>query len=651
MPATTKRKTTKGTGKMSGATKAQMKMVQQMFTKNRRASVTKREPLKTRVRSNTSASVKAAATEKISSRAKKRRRTSSSPSLQTEDDESRIRVVARCRPQIPEDLDHCIDEDEPVQCVHISSTRDALTVTRPCYEDRTFRFDSVLGPKSTQNEMYRSIGQRAVEEVMDGFNGTVITYGQTGSGKTYTVFGSSAFWNRIERTNRAAETDRTTENDDALESWTEWSQAGLLPRAYAHMAKLIAKRRQEGATVALRFSALQIYQEQLTDLLCDIDAEAKSCMARPAFDLSLTAKKSTAATSSVRNLGEKILSIRESKKDGIYVEGLRWRPVASVRELLELTSKINKRRSTQHTMQNRTSSRSHCLIQVAVEQRLTERIFNDEAATASASESTTHQKKTLRSVLLVVDLAGSERVAKSGSHGQRLREAIKINKSISALGNCVAALASGPNTTHVPFRDSKLTRLLTHKLGGNSKVALCTNVCPISGHCEETVSSLSFASRAMRVRTVATINEELASSDTTTAASGGGGSSTFASASSAVVNDLRRENEILKEQIRKLRASCTASATTSQAARSVLWDELIERNARLEIENAQLLAGSNSPGSECVRELQTQIATLSFELERAEESLRLERSQARELRDALSKVSHSAAAAIRKVGE
>ena len=123
-----------------------------------------------------------------------------------------------------------------------------------------------------------------------------------------------------------------------------------------------------------------------------------------------------------------MLSIRECKHTGVYVEGLRWQRVENLQELLQVTAFINERRSTRNTMQNRTSSRSHCVIQLSVD-------------TVNG-----------RGVLMIVDLAGSERVGKSMSKGESLKEAIKINQSISALGNCVSALANGAKV-HVPYVD------------------------------------------------------------------------------------------------------------------------------------------------------------------------------------------------------
>jgi len=119
-------------------------------------------------------------------------------------------------------------------------------------------------------------------------------------------------------------------------------------------------------------------------------------------------------------------------------------------------------------------------------------------------------------MLTIVDLAGSERLSKSNSEGLRIEEAKTINKSISALGNCIAALAADKNKknfmtpqSHVPYRDSKLTRLLTDSLGGNSKTGMCACIAPTLANYDETFSTLLFASRAMTIKTQPKINEDI----------------------------------------------------------------------------------------------------------------------------------------------
>jgi hypothetical protein len=105
----------------------------------------------------------------------------------------------------------------------------------------------------------------------------------------------------------------------------------------------------------------------------------------------------------------------------------------------------------------------------------------------------------------LVDLAGSERVKKSRATGDRLSEARFINSSLTALGKCIHALTD-PKTTFVPFRDSKLTRILQDALGGNCKTALVVNIGPAMKHAEETLSSLSFGMRAMKVQNMPIVN-------------------------------------------------------------------------------------------------------------------------------------------------
>ena len=130
---------------------------------------------------------------------------------------------------------------------------------------------------------------------------------------------------------------------------------------------------------------------------------------------------------------------------------------------------------------NKTSSRSHAVLQIFLEQRWIETNQQEEEVSSNGRYNSLgkvkkrHYKKAL---LTIVDLAGSERLSKTGSEGMRLQEAKNINKSIAALSNCISALASEKNLMHVPFRDSKLTRLLTESLGGNCKTTICACISP-----------------------------------------------------------------------------------------------------------------------------------------------------------------------------
>merc|ERR1712066_650210 len=152
----------------------------------------------------------------------------------------------------------------------------------------------------------------------------------------------------------------------------------------------------------------------------------------------------------------------------------------------------NKNRSVGSTNMNAHSSRSHATFTITV----------------GCSEKGVDKQQHFRvGKLHLVDLAGSERQSKTGASGQRLKEATKINLSLSTLGNVISALVDG-KSTHVPYRNSKLTRLLQDSLGGNSKTLMFANVGPASYNYEETISTLRYASRAKNIKNKAKINED-----------------------------------------------------------------------------------------------------------------------------------------------
>lgn len=231
------------------------------------------------------------------------------------------------------------------------------------------------------------------------------------------------------------------------------------------------------------------------------------------------------------------LNVREDPKLGIFVENLTTVVVQEPQDIIQLIKEGAQNRAVSSTNMNKVSSRSHVILNITLEQRpygkdenkysdngstrdpadiqSAERQNNDSARGGESSRSSRSiaansdkdpHHSVRRGTLTIVDLAGSERVSKSGSEGQRLEEAKKINKSLSALGNCVAALTS-ERATHVPFRDSKLTRLLTDSLGGNSKTCLVATIGPAVWNYDESYSTLLFATRAMAVTNHAVINE------------------------------------------------------------------------------------------------------------------------------------------------
>jgi kinesin family member 5 len=184
------------------------------------------------------------------------------------------------------------------------------------------------------------------------------------------------------------------------------------------------------------------------------------------------------------------LPIHEEKNRGVYVAGLHELYVSSVQEVFEIMRRGGAARSVAATNMNQESSRSHSIFVITVTQK------NVETGSAKSGR------------LYLVDLAGSEKVGKTGASGQTLEEAKKINKSLSALGMVINSLTDG-KSTHIPYRDSKLTRILQESLGGNSRTTLIINCSPNSYNTEETLSTLRFGVRAKAIKNKAKVNAEL----------------------------------------------------------------------------------------------------------------------------------------------
>ena len=167
------------------------------------------------------------------------------------------------------------------------------------------------------------------------------------------------------------------------------------------------------------------------------------------------------------------LEVREHVDSGVYVEGLTLRVVKSVAQIDEVQKDRKKNRSTGATAMNQTSSRSHSIFTIVVE---------------SSDIGPDGEPRIKVGKLNLVDLAGSERQSKTRAEGDRLKEAININKSLSALGNVISALVDN-KSSHIPYRDSKLTRLLEDSLGGNTKTVMIANCGPADYNYDETIST------------------------------------------------------------------------------------------------------------------------------------------------------------------
>lgn len=268
-----------------------------------------------------------------------------------------------------------------------------------------------------------------VDDILNGYNGTVFAYGQTGAGKSYTMMGSSI--------------------DDE-------EGRGVIPRI---VEQIFASIMTSPSTIeyTVRVSYMEIYMERIRDLLQPVNDN---------------------------------LPIHEEKNRGVYVKGLLEIYVSTVQEVYEVMRRGGAARAVAATNMNQESSRSHSIFVITVTQK------NVETGSAKSGQ------------LFLVDLAGSEKVGKTGASGQTLEEAKKINKSLSALGMVINALTDG-KSSHIPYRDSKLTRILQESLGGNSRTSLIINCSPSSYNDVETLGTLRFGTRAKSIKNKAKVNAEL----------------------------------------------------------------------------------------------------------------------------------------------
>lgn len=341
-------------------------------------------------------------------------------------EETNVRVVARFRPPITEEE----EKDQPAFAVHAGDNSNAIDLgvaenaTVQSHDGKwSFDFDTAFSEEASQEVIYHRIGLPAVQDVLTGYNGTLLMYGQTGSGKTFSLFG------RL----------------------TQSNLRGLAPRAAEDLVQQCLSSDSEESTIQCSF--LEIYRERMRDLL---------------------------------HPSNHSLRIKEMPQRGLMVDGLVQDDISSSGDILKALDTGNAWRSVAATRQNQYSSRSHAIFTLYVSRR----------------SLTDLRERTAK--LSLVDLAGSERVCRSHCVGETLEEAKKINASLTALGKVIDALVE--RRTHVPYRDSTLTRVLEEALGGNSRTTLLVTASACSQYLDETVCSLRFAARAQKVRNSAHVN-------------------------------------------------------------------------------------------------------------------------------------------------
>ncbi|XP_041366340.1 kinesin-like protein KIF27 [Gigantopelta aegis] len=362
--------------------------------------------------------------------------------------EVNVRVAVRVRPLLPKER---LGGEQ--MCVRVIPNTNQLIVGK----DRGFTFDNVLSAKSSQVEVYQTCVEPLVKSIFEGYNATVFAYGQTGSGKTYTIGGC----------NLSAIPDE---------------EVGVIPRALTQM--FIMMKANDQIEYLVKVSYIEIYKEELRDLL-DLETSNKD------------------------------LHVREDDQGNTVIVGAREIECETLDEVVSLLQSGSMARHTGSTQMNEHSSRSHSVFTVVIDQKWSEsddrksQIDSDSAGDFLEEVPITH---TMSGKFHFVDLAGSERAHRTGNVGDRFKESIHINTGLLSLGNVISALGDPKKkATHIPYRDSKITRLLKDSLGGNAKTLMVCCISPASVNFDETLNALKYANRAKNIKNKPIVNRDIQS--------------------------------------------------------------------------------------------------------------------------------------------
>ncbi|ORZ11891.1 hypothetical protein BCR42DRAFT_420830, partial [Absidia repens] len=383
--------------------------------------------------------------------------------------------------------------------------------------DKSFTYDYVFDTKSSQSSVYSTAIAPLLHKFMDGFNATVLAYGQTGAGKTFSM-------------------------GTGLDNTKDKENQGIVPRCILELFHVLQERaeNEDGYSYEVLVSFLELHNEDLIDLLNPPAMQKRNSRNG----------QSSSPTSEV--------SIREDIAGNIYWTGVKEERCYSPEELLGLLEKGSLCRTTGSTEMNTVSSRSHAMFTVTLKQQCLEETEVDD---------TKKVPKCLNSKFHFVDLAGSERLKRTNAEGDRAKEGIAINAGLLALGNVISALGDETRrAAHIPYRDSKLTRLLQDSLGGNSQTLMMACVSPSDSNFGETLNTLRYANRARNIKNRVTVNQDFAGN-------------------SLEVNQLRSLVGRLRMEIAALRSNgmmVSANSTTADDESQLLRKEIVRLRDRLQ---------------------------------------------------------------------
>ncbi|XP_027329284.1 kinesin-like protein KIN-4A isoform X2 [Abrus precatorius] len=364
-----------------------------------------------------------------------------------------VKVAVHVRPLISEEkVQGCKD------CVTVVPGKPQVQIGA-----HSFTFDHVYGSTgSPSSAMFDECVASLVDGLFQGYNATVLAYGQTGSGKTYTM--GTGF--------------------------KDGCQEGIIPQVMSVLFNKIENLKHQ-IEFQLHVSFIEILKEEVRDLL------DPSSMNKP--------ETANGHAGKVTIPGKPPIQIRETSNGVITLAGSTEVSVTTLKEMAACLEQGSLSRATGSTNMNNQSSRSHAIFTITLEQM---RKLNNPS---EISLNDTMNDEYLCAKLHLVDLAGSERAKRTGSDGLRFKEGVHINKGLLALGNVISALGDEKKRkegVHVPYRDSKLTRLLQDSLGGNSRTVMIACISPADINAEETLNTLKYANRARNIQNKPVVNRD-----------------------------------------------------------------------------------------------------------------------------------------------
>uniref|UniRef100_A0A6N2N993 Kinesin-like protein n=1 Tax=Salix viminalis TaxID=40686 RepID=A0A6N2N993_SALVM len=391
----------------------------------------------------------------------------------------------------------------------------------------SFTFDHVYGSSGTPSSaMFEDCIAPLVDGLFQGYNATVLAYGQTGSGKTYTM--GTGF--------------------------KDGFQMGIIPQVMNVLFRKIETLKHQ-TEFQLHVSFIEILKEEVRDLLDPATLNKSDTANGYAGKVNLPVKPP--------------IQIRETSNGVITLAGSTEVSVCTFKEMAICLEQGSLCRATGSTNMNSQSSRSHAIFTITLEQmRKLNPVFPGDS-----NPNDSMNEEYLCAKLHLVDLAGSERAKRTGSDGMRFKEGVHINKGLLALGNVISALGDEKKRkegVHVPYRDSKLTRLLQDSLGGNSRTVMIACISPADINAEETLNTLKYANRARNIQNKPVVNRDPMSSEMLKMrqqleylqaelfARGGGCSSDEVQVLKERIAWLEAANEDLCRELHEYRGRCTA---------------------------------------------------------------------------------------------